>query len=190
MINPLPGPLARALVLNLEPGTHPFHSSSGSKDSFVLARLSYEVAVSHQRATSQGLKVTRRLVDARTGHPVAVPKLGQLLRVELSLYNPTARYQIALVDRLAAGLTPVDTELTTSQQLEHAQQGWAWVHHELRNERVAYFADHLPSGTHRVSYLARATQVGDFTFPAAHAEAMYQPDVFGRTAPSQLRIAR
>ncbi len=181
-------PLARSTIHRLPTGRVPYEIETGAEDLASLVRLSYGVAVEHQHAMSQGLSVSRRIVDARTGKAVTSPKLGQLLRVELTVETPETRHQIALVDRLAAGLTPVDTELATAQHHHREKRGWSWVHRELHQERVSYFADYLSKGTHQVSYLARATQVGTFVLPAAHAEAMYQPDVHGKTAPGQLAV--
>ncbi len=183
-------PLARTLIDGLRAGTNAFTVESSSQRLSTVARLSYEVAVEHQRQASNGLTIRRRIVDAKTGKEVAKAKVGQLLRVELSVTTPQTRHQIALVDRVAAGVTPVDTELATARRSHRGSQSWDWVHRELHDERVSYFANTLYKGTHHLSYLARATHAGDFTLPAARVEAMYQPDVMGRTAPAKLSVGR
>jgi uncharacterized protein YfaS (alpha-2-macroglobulin family) len=41
---------------------------------------------------------------------------------------------------------------------------------------------------YRVSYLARASSIGTFVVPPTRIEAMYSPEVFGRTAASTLSV--
>ena len=55
-------------------------------------------------------------------------------------------------------------------------------HKEFRDDRVAFFADTLKSGFWEFTYLARAVTRGRFTVPPVRAEAMYDPDVFARSA--------
>jgi uncharacterized protein YfaS (alpha-2-macroglobulin family) len=43
------------------------------------------------------------------------------------------------------------------------------------------FANHLPPGVHDFSYLARATTSGTFVLKPARAEAMYAPELWGRS---------
>jgi alpha-2-macroglobulin len=53
-------------------------------------------------------------------------------------------------------------------------------------DRVVTSFDKLEPGIYRVSYLARASSVGAFVVPPTRIEAMYSPEVFGRTAASTL----
>ncbi len=176
-----PDGLPRALELSATPGA----------DVRYTARLRYSVDLAHQRPASEGLAVERALVDAETGAPVTSPRLGQLLRVRLTLRSTEDREQVALTDRLPAGLEPIDTRLVTEQQrIEAAGDAWVWQWRELHDERVAFFADHLPAGTHHAEYLVRATRSGEFVRPAASAEAMYDPDVHARGATERVAIVR
>jgi uncharacterized protein YfaS (alpha-2-macroglobulin family) len=61
--------------------------------------------------------------------------------------------------------------------------GWwsPFDHRELRDDRVVYAATVLWKGEYTASYLARATTPGSFTRPAAHAEEMYNPAVYGES---------
>jgi uncharacterized protein YfaS (alpha-2-macroglobulin family) len=155
------------------------------------ARLRFSVDLAHQRPASEGLAVTRTLVDAETGAPVSSPRLGQLLRVRLTLRSTEAREQVALTDRLPAGLEPIDTRLATEQRrVEAGGDPWVWQWRELHDERVAFFADYLPAGTTEAEYLARATRSGSFVRPAAGAEAMYDPSVHARGATERLEVTR
>ena len=50
------------------------------------------------------------------------------------------------------------------------------------------FSEHLEPGMYRVTYLARATSVGTFVVPPTRIEAMYSPEVYGRTAATTLGV--
>jgi uncharacterized protein YfaS (alpha-2-macroglobulin family) len=45
-----------------------------------------------------------------------------------------------------------------------------------------YFVDDLPAGVTTFRHVARVTTPGTFVTPPARAEAMYAPEIFGRTA--------
>lgn len=147
------------------------------------ARLRWASRVEAHVPTDRGFSVRRFLLDARTGAPVDTPKQGQLLRVRLEVTTPEPRDQVAVIDRLPAGLEPVDTALATSVRDPSARRHFGpWVWRELHDERVTHFADSLPAGTHSAEYLVRATRRGTFVRPAPSAELMYQPDVYGQGA--------
>ena len=122
---------------------------------------------------------------------------GSLVQVTLRISTPITRYDVAVVDPLPAGLESVNSFFaTTAGSVEMDDSGWTpvdtateevvwsdWVfnHRELRDDAVVLYADWMPPGVHVYTYLARATTPGDYSHPAAHAEEMYRPEVFGRT---------
>ena len=63
------------------------------------------------------------------------------------------------------------------------------MHQELHDDHVEWFADDMISGTYELHYKARAATAGTFAVLPAHIEAMYEPDVMGRTASTTLTIA-
>jgi len=48
----------------------------------------------------------------------------------------------------------------------------------------------LSEGRHEFSYIVRATTAGIFRTAPAHAEEMYEPEVFGRTSTSVVDVRR
>ena len=50
------------------------------------------------------------------------------------------------------------------------------------------FATRLSEGHHEFSYIVRATTSGSFAVAPAHAEEMYEPEVFGRTATAAIDV--
>ena len=66
----------------------------------------------------------------------------------------------------------------------------AWDHQELRDDRVLWFADDMQKGTYELAYQARATIDGTFRVMPATVEAMYFPEVRGRTDMAAITIAK
>ncbi len=136
---------------------------------------------------------------------------GDLIVTDLLVVAPGAREYVAVDDPLPAGLEAVDSSLATNvlpPALRPAESGcegcedgdeepppsrgqaYLSLYHrqEIRDDRVLYFVDHMPAGVARFRYLSRATSAGRFVVPPTRAEAMYEPEIFGRTAASMLEV--
>jgi alpha-2-macroglobulin len=93
---------------------------------------------------------------------------------------------------------------TSAADLSRAQEargeaggGWfdwwqrgGFDHVERHDDRVQLFATRLSEGEHTFSYIARATTAGTFRTAPSHAEEMYEPEVFGRTATAVVEIKK
>jgi uncharacterized protein YfaS (alpha-2-macroglobulin family) len=104
---------------------------------------------------------------------------------------------MVLEDPLPAGTEAVDRSLKTTSVVSQAPAledqayrrgwgyyGWGWwwfSHSEVRDEKVALFADYLPRGTYEYTYLIRASVPGEFLTMPALAYEMYFPEVWGRS---------
>ena len=145
---------------------------------------------------ARGIEIARSMVglDGAPVEPTAVP-LGAVVRVDLRVHNPLGRHYVAIDDRLPAGFEPMNTALATTARVDDApasperlRAAGVTSHTEIRDDRVAFYADDLPGGIYVFSYLARATTPGRFLRPPATAEAMYDPDVAARTAVAEVRV--
>ncbi|MEW6279645.1 MAG: alpha-2-macroglobulin family protein, partial [Candidatus Eremiobacterota bacterium] len=126
------------------------------------------------------------------GSPSADPtlKAGQVYRVTLSVVTPQERHFVVLDDPIPGGVEVVQTSFATESDelrraLEHSALDHYWGgtfnHFEIHDDRVLLFADYLTAGEHKYEYLIRAGYPGTYDQPAAHAEEMYHPEVFGTT---------
>ena len=138
---------------------------------------------------------------------VAEARAGDLVVGEITVVTPSPRAQVVIDDPLPAGLEPEDLRLATtarraspegaeSDQADPSDDDVAagravvptWFRRELRDDRVLFFVEAMPAGIHRYRWVARATSIGTFVAPPTRAEAMYAPEVFGRTAATTLRV--
>ena len=136
--------------------------------------------------------------------PVTSAKLGEVVRVELTVIAPHDRLFVLVEDFLPAGLEPINPRLNIVspeliRQLEadrtsvsHGSApgyyapwyGWyysPWQYVDIRDDRVELQASRLYRGVHQYVYYARATTPGEFIVPPARAEESYFPEVFGRS---------
>ncbi|MCA9679769.1 MAG: hypothetical protein H6708_23625 [Kofleriaceae bacterium] len=148
------------------------------------------------QAASQGFTLTREYLDAK-GRAVTQVAAGDLVTVRLTMKLDAPRRWVALVDPMPAGFEAVNPALATSQPgagmttSSGGDRWWnppTWDQTEVRDDRVQWFADYVAAGTHVMTYKARATIDGAFAVPPAHVEAMYEPDVMGRTASTTLVV--
>jgi hypothetical protein len=161
---------------------------------YYTAHLRAFLPVADVKALDRGVAVTRRYVavnckDGPKCPEVREVKLGEIVRVELSVTAPNDMYYLRVEDGLPAGLEAVDPNLATTSQLAPAPEigiapgpvsdvggpavmrspypwwGWWWQWYsrsDLRDEKVVLFADFLPRGSYLYSYTARATLPGEF----------------------------
>lgn len=125
--------------------------------------------------------------------------LGDLVSIERIVVNASPLDHVVLDDPLPGGFEVIDRTLETEARFgtDATADGatssrWFDVprYTERLPDRVRTVWEHLPAGVHRTTTLARAAFAGTFVAPPATAEAMYEPDLRGRTAASSVRIAQ
>ncbi|MGH7336127.1 MAG: hypothetical protein ACREI7_00995, partial [Myxococcota bacterium] len=139
-------------------------------------------------AVTSGFTVARAYLNP-AGQVVTEVTAGEVVTVRLTVTADASREWIALVDPLPAGLEALNPSLIASGTTSTTNP-WRWNHTEVRDDRVLWFADALSPGTFEMSYEARATIDGRFEVPPASIEAMYEPDVRGRTATAKLTVVK
>lgn len=120
-------------------------------------------------------------------------KVGTRVRVRVNMVADNRRYHVALVSPLPAGLEILNPTLATTGTVpqdpssSQFRYGWWWWgpwynHQNLRDERAEAFTPLLWDGVYEYTFVARATNTGQFIVPPAKAEEMYSPEVFGRSS--------
>ena len=155
-------------------------------------RLGAEWAPSAQAelpARAQGFTVTRA-VRTRSGPATTAVPAGEPIAMDLTIRSDTRVRYVVLDVPLPAGLEGVSRTLGKGRgaAVLAGHRGWWVSHEEQRPDRVVVFADDLPPGTHTHTIDLRSTSRGAFSFPPALAEAMYMPEVYGRTAGASLTV--
>lgn len=171
---------------------------------YYTMNLRYQTPAQDVEALNRGFAISHQysLLDA-PGTEVTQAKLGDTVRVTVTILAPSDRHYVVIEDLLPAGLEPIDTRLQTvdpalkatledeRRKAAEAKQGgymapwfrwyWSpWQFTETRDDRTVLMTDFLPKGVYEYTYYARATTPGDFFVAPAHAEETYFPETFGR----------
>jgi hypothetical protein len=187
-------------------------SKEGTGTLFYVARLQYAADQTYFEGLDNGFRITRRYEPVVDDSPSVLGaaatsfKAGDLVRVTLTLDLPKERRWVAVVDPVPAGFEPVESwfattaaDLAKAQREEDEGEERTWTdwwerggfdHVERHDDRVQLFATRLGEGTYEFTYVVRATTAGTFRTAPAHAEEMYEPEVFGRTATAIVEIKR
>ncbi len=150
------------------------------------------------QAIDRGFAISREYLDPSTDQAVSQATIGQVIKVRLKVTPSSYRHYVALADPLPAGFEAVNAKLATTQSVggatPPASSSWygrsLWTHRSLRDDRLWAFADYMSGGTHTLEYLVRATIEGTFTADPAQVEAMYEPDLFGRTTAATIKVVK
>jgi uncharacterized protein YfaS (alpha-2-macroglobulin family) len=156
---------------------------------------------------SRGLKVQRCLKNTDGSDVI---KVGDLVRVTISLEAQKPVSYLLLEDPLPAGLVAVNTAFKTEEPLpagaaeeepdsggddddfDYFPPGGAVRlrpnYFEIREDRVLAFRERLYTGTYQFEYVARAVCQGDFIWPATQAGAMYAPGIRGAAPQDKLTV--
>ncbi|MEM7537004.1 MAG: Ig-like domain-containing protein [Chloroflexota bacterium] len=178
---------SNALILN---------RSNDSGQLYYTTHLRYYLDALNVEARDQGIVVDRRFDVDKKGTPrtVTAAKVGDVISVTMTLVAPTTLYHTLVEVPLPAGLEPIDTKLATSEfELSEQRNPFWWrtwrpTHIDIRDEKVALFATQLRPGTYEYTFRARASIPGTYRVLPIHAEQMYYPEVWGRSAGSLFTV--
>ncbi|MEP7216944.1 MAG: alpha-2-macroglobulin family protein, partial [Anaerolineaceae bacterium] len=174
---------------------------------YYTMNLRYVTPAKEVEALNRGFAVSHEYTSlTNPSQPVSRVKLGDTVRVTVTVLTPADRNYVVVEDMLPAGLEPVDTRLKVVDpklkvQLEADRAAAAkkragekegyfapwfswyyspWQHVDVRDDRTVLFAERLGKGVYEYIYYARATTPGDFFVAPTHAEETYFPETFGR----------
>ncbi len=183
-----------------------FERGAGQGRLYYTAHLRAYLPAEAAPAINRGIVVARKYESADCKPTPDKPcpainsaRVGQNVRVRLTIVAPNDLYYVRVIDRLPAGAEAVDTSLKTSQTLVQnvpafgGRDGWGWwyfTHSEIYDDRVAAFASYLPAGSYEYTYIIRPSIAGQFRAMPAVAEQSYFPEVFGRSEGALFTIER
>jgi uncharacterized protein YfaS (alpha-2-macroglobulin family) len=170
---------------------------------YYSAFLDLTLPASEVQALSRGITVEREYyLNGDRSQPTTEAQVGDVITVRVTLTLPQDIPYFAFEDPIPAGTESIDPSLETTSVSAQSPRlamplkddpywffGWWWFDRtELRDAQTRLYADFLPRGTYIYTYQLRATLAGEFNVMPAHAFALYQPDVFGRTDGSRFTI--
>ncbi|MEZ4382231.1 MAG: MG2 domain-containing protein [Nannocystaceae bacterium] len=143
-------------------------------------------------ARARGLTIRRtlRTADGPLRDGQALPP-GESVALDIDLRVDNRAAYVAVDVPIPAGLEAIHRDLGRGQAamtLSGRRGGWV-SYEEQRRDRVVVFADDLQPGDHHHTVHLRATTPGSYTVPPAVAEAMYTPEIYGRSTAARIDVA-
>lgn len=164
-------------------------SRQGAGTLHLSAMLRYASATA-PAPVDAGLSVSK-LIEPVEGKPDPSGRYpaGTLLRVRLLVTSAHEQVYVVVNDPVAAGMEVVQSNFATERtdldlqgQAEDRPWWGGFQRQEIYDDRVLLFADVLTAGVHRYTYYLRAAFPGRYAMPPTLVEAMYSPEVYGRSA--------
>jgi uncharacterized protein YfaS (alpha-2-macroglobulin family) len=180
----------RDLTLRLAPGTHEIRIvKQGTGRVYYASALTYYADVERVGAAKSldGFTVSREYLDPKTNKPLTSFKVGDIVRVKLTVDVPRESWYTMVTDPLPAGFEAINYSLNTSG-VEPGGERFYWSHPDLRDNRAVFFTTYLWKGKHTYTYLIRATTSGTFRALPAEVTPMYEPEVWGRSTSVEISV--
>ena len=174
-------------------------SMNGKGRLYYSVRLQYATAEEPIKAVSAGLEVKRRytkLAYAKDKHGEwSVERrdfdgklnVGDEIEVQVAVNANTACEHMLLEDYFPSGMEVVNKP----QEWYDRWCGfwyWGYTHKEARDDRMAFFLDHVNKGEQTFRYILRAETPGKKHSLPARAELMYDPEVNGNSEEAKVEI--
>jgi uncharacterized protein YfaS (alpha-2-macroglobulin family) len=162
----------------------------GQGRAYYRLALSYAPAGDNLPSQARGLEITRTLRGAQgplSPDSALVP--GELYALDVTVRARSRVRYVAVDVPLPPGLEAINMRLGGPKVLPMSgHRAPNLSHEELRKDRALLFTDDLQPGDFTHTIYLRATTPGIYAFPPSRAEAMYTPEVFGRTPSAQITI--
>jgi hypothetical protein len=172
------------------------HRSGGEGNLYYTASLTAYLPVPEIKPESRGLSITRTysLISDKDRKPITQAKVGEDIRVTLTVILPNDLNFVVINDPIPAGTEAVNPGLATTGNVGQPPSlilddplergfGWWWFSRtELRDDRTVLSATFLPRGTYQYTYTIRASLPGKYNVIPATGRELYFPDVYGRSA--------
>ncbi|MCC7448025.1 MAG: hypothetical protein IT324_11450, partial [Anaerolineae bacterium] len=161
---------------------------------YYTAHLTAYLPVEQVKPLSRGLSITRTysLMNDPDRKPITQAKVGDNIRVMLTIVVPNDLHYVVVTDPIPAGAEAINPQLATSgvgrapqlSRTDPLSRGWGWwwfSKTELRDDRTVLYATFLPRGTYQFTYTLRAGLAGQYKVMPATGQEFYFPEVYGRS---------
>jgi len=188
-------------IANLTPGKNELtFTAKGGAPYYSVQLRQYDVEdVLPQPLDASDIHVTRsylrmapmRLPDGTTSlqpdpTPVSVVHHGDIIRCEITVQCTHPVSYVMVEDPI-----PSNCQVTDREDVDEASD-WTdwWASIVIRDDRVSLFADAMPAGTHKLTYMMRAQGLGSSTALPTYVEDMYRPSLNSSGGGSPLTVSQ
>jgi uncharacterized protein YfaS (alpha-2-macroglobulin family) len=177
--------------------------SVGSGTLYYTAYLTAYLPVDQIKALSRGISLTRTysLMTDPTHTPITQAKVGDAIRVSVTIVAYNDMNYVVVSDPIPAGTEAINPDLATTGSAGVAPSlgpaddplalgfgYWYFGSADLRFDRTVLYAAHLPRSTYQFTYTLRADFAGQYHVLPTTGQQIYFPDVYGRSDAALLTI--
>jgi uncharacterized protein YfaS (alpha-2-macroglobulin family) len=105
--------------------------------------------------------------------PISSARTGDIIRCEITVRSSKPMDYLMIEDPIPSNMRVTDRE----DPGEDGKWSYWWSSLVIRDDRVSLFANYMPKGEHKLSYVMRAEGHGTSCALPTRAELMYRPDV-------------
>jgi len=165
-------------------------ASDGQGDLYVATSLSYFSPRETLEAARSlnGPIVQRRYEDAQSGEPLEQCRVGDHIRVRVTVEFPEDVWYVVMEDPLPSGTKAVEVGPQVAAA-DGAGDALPRSFGVLRDGRTNLYATFMPGGVYEYTYLLRATTPGQYRVMPTEVKLVYDPERWGRSGSDVLRIA-
>jgi uncharacterized protein YfaS (alpha-2-macroglobulin family) len=167
---------------------------------YYTTHLRYYLDALAINARDRGIVVDRRF--ELENQVVSTAKVGDIISVTVTIVAPNDLYHVLIEAPIPAGVEPLDPSLATTTEaisnpelraVETTKEPWFFwtpTYVDIRDDKVAVFATHLPAGAYEYTFQVRATTPGEYRVLPVYGEMMYFNEVWGRSAGAQFTVTK
>jgi uncharacterized protein YfaS (alpha-2-macroglobulin family) len=163
--------------------------NTGDRDLYFHLMAEGTKLKSEKESVSNGLEVSREYRDEK-GNLINLGSISQGQLVVVTLHVKCSRQldNLVVVDLLPAGFELDNPRLSSRGNLSFDPEcNFQPAFQDFRDDRVLLFSRNV-AGDQTFSYSVRAVTPGSFQVPGLEAEAMYDPEIYGRSNQAQTLI--
>lgn len=167
---------------------------SSDAPTYVQRTLAAKPKIAPMKSVSRkGLTVMRkyeRIAADGSAAPLTAPKVGDLVKVTLSVGMPDRQLRyLAIDDPLPSSFKAINTDFASQAGRVRRDRNWRISHQEVRMDRVLFFVDYPQRSRNlTLTYHARITHPGELYVPQTKVEEMYDPTSFALGATQTLTV--
>ncbi len=180
-----------------------FNRGQGQGALYYTAHLRAFLPVPQIEPLNRGIILQRQytLEDDSDRRAITGGRVGDVVRVRLTIILPNDLHYVVIEDPLPAGAEAINPNLETSQQIgtrpgivtrDPLAKGWGWWWFsdvQFRDEKVVLSSAYLPAGTYEFVYSIRLGFAGTYNVIPATGQEFYFPEVYGRSDGMTFTIA-
>jgi hypothetical protein len=171
-------------------------SKTGNGPLYYNLNYHYYLPFEQVDSVEQGMIIVRDLID-ENGNKVTNFEKGNDYWIRLTYVTAQEQHHVVIEDKIPAGFEIINNSLattaTSTNKNEPARSKDArslyFRSKEIRDDRLALFAQKIWPGVYEHTYKVRALHSGKFHHPPARAYNMYLPDIFGHSQGGWLEIS-